>query len=105
MANHPPRVTDSNIRITFREDSLKESLPTSDNGLGWVQIQKKSLRWEEHIQVSTIITHEGLTTLAHSNRGWTIASGTWNALWNALRAKWGLTSETLQRKFVCFIAT
>ena len=93
MANHPPRVTDSNIRITLREDSLKESLPTSDNGLGWVQIQQKSLRWEENIQGSTVITHEGLTTLAHPTQGWTIASGTWNAL----RAKWGLTSETLQR--------
>ena len=77
----------------LREDSLKESLPTSDNGLGWVQIQQKSLRWEENIQGSTIITHEGLTTLAHPTQGWTIAGGTWNAL----RAKWGLTSETLQR--------
>jgi hypothetical protein len=75
------------------KDSLKEPLPTSDNGLGWVQIQQKSLRWEEHIQDSTIITHEGLTTLAHPNRGWTITSGTWNTL----RAKWGLTSETLQK--------
>ena len=43
MANHPPRVTDSNIRITLREDSFKESFPTSDNGMGWVQIQQKSL--------------------------------------------------------------
>ena len=34
-----------------------------------------------------------MTTLAHPNRGWNIASGTWNAL----RTKWGLTSETLQR--------
>jgi hypothetical protein len=93
MTNHPPRVQDSNTRITLREDSLKESLPTSDNGLGWVQIQQKSLRWEENIQGSTIITHEGLTTLAHPTQGWTIAGGTWNAL----RAKWGLTSETLQR--------
>jgi hypothetical protein len=46
-----------------------------------------------HIQDSTIITHEGLTTLVHPNRGWTISSGTWNTL----RVKWGLTSETLQR--------
>ena len=92
-ANHPPRITDSNTRITLREGSLKEPLPKSDNGLGWVQIQQKSLRWEELIQDSPIITHEGLTTLAHPNRGWTITSGTWNTL----RAKWGLTSETLQR--------
>ena len=93
MANHPPRITDSNTRITLREGCLKEPLPTSDNGLGWVQIQQKSVRWEEHIQGSTVITHEDLTTLAHPNRGWTIASGTWNAL----RAKWGPTSETLQK--------
>jgi hypothetical protein len=93
MANHPTRVTDSNIRITFREDSLKEVLPTSDNGLGWVQIQQKSLRWEENIQGSTIITHEGLTTLAHPTQGWVITSGTWTTL----RTKWGPTSETLQR--------
>jgi hypothetical protein len=92
-ANHPPRITDSNTRVTLREGSLKEPLPKSDNGLGWVQIQQKSLQWEEHIQGSPIITHEGLTTLVHPTRGWTIASGTWNAL----RAKWGLTSETLQR--------
>jgi hypothetical protein len=59
MSNHPPRVTDSNTRITLRENSLKEALPTSDKGLGWVQIQQKSLRWEENIQVSTVITHEG----------------------------------------------
>ena len=93
MTNHPPRITDSNTRITIREGSLKEPLPTSDNGLGWVQIQQKSLRWEEHIQGSTVTTHEGLTTLTHPNRGWTIAIGTWNAL----RAKWGLTSDTLQK--------
>ena len=94
-ANHPSRITDSNTRITLREDSLKRPLPQSDNGLGWVQIQQKSLRWEEHIQGSPIITHEGLTTLAHPTRGWTIASGTWNDL----REKWGLTSETLQRVY------
>jgi hypothetical protein len=48
--NHPPRITDSNTRITLQEGSLKEPLPKSDNDLGWVQIQQKSLRWEEHIQ-------------------------------------------------------
>jgi hypothetical protein len=91
--NHPPRITDSNTRITLREDSLKEPLPKSDNGLDWVQIQQKSLRWEELIQDSPIITHEDLTTLDHPSRGWTITNGTWNAL----RTKWRLTSETLQR--------
>ncbi len=93
MSNHPSRITDSNTRITLREGSLKEPIPKSDNGLGWVQIQQKSIRWEEHIQGLTIITHETLTILAHPNRGWTITSGTWNTL----RAKWGLTSETLQK--------
>ena len=43
----------SNTRITLREDSLKEPLPTSDNGLGWVQIQQKSLRWEEHMGLTS----------------------------------------------------
>jgi hypothetical protein len=42
---------------------------------------------------SSVITHEGLTTLAHPDRGWTIASETWNAL----RETWGLSSETLQK--------
>jgi hypothetical protein len=93
MVNHPPRITDSNHRITIREDSLKEALPTSDNGLGWVQIQQKSLRWEENIQGSNVITHVGLTTRAHPTQGWTITSGTWNTL----RKKWGLTSETLYK--------
>ena len=92
-ANHPPRITDSNTRITLREDSLKEPLPESDNGLGWVQIQQKSLRCQENIHDSTIITHEGLTTLDHPNRGWTITSGTWDVL----RTTWGLRSETQQR--------
>ncbi len=92
MTNHPHRITDSNTRITLREGSLKEPLPKSDNGLGWVQIQQKSLRWE-HVQGLTIITHEGWTTLTHPNRGWTITNGTWNTI----RAKWGLTSETLQK--------
>jgi hypothetical protein len=91
--NHPSRITDSNTRITVREDSLKETLPESDNGLGWVQIQQKSLRCQENIHDSTIITHEGLTTLDHPNRGWTITSGTWDVL----RTTWGLRSETQQR--------
>jgi hypothetical protein len=93
LAHQPPRITDSNTRITQREGSVKEPLPKSESGLGWVQIQQKSLRWEEHIQGSPIITYKGLTTVAHPNRGWTIASGTWHTL----RAKWGLISETLQR--------
>ena len=39
------------------------------------------------------LTHEGLTTLVHPNRGWTKSSGTWNTL----RETWGLTLETLQK--------
>ena len=69
MANHPPRITDSNTRITLQEGSLREPCPRNENGIGWVQIQQKSLRWEEQIQGSSIITHEGLTTLDHPNRG------------------------------------
>ena len=93
MANHQPRITYSNTRITLQEGSLREPCPTNENGIGWVQIQQKSLRWEEHIQGSSIITHEGLTTLTHPNRGWTIARGTWDAL----RETWGLTSEMVQK--------
>ncbi len=67
--------------------------PKDDNGLGWVQIQRKSRLWEETIDDSTMVKHGGVTTLAHPILGWTIASGTWNTL----RTAWGLTSETLKR--------
>ena len=43
-------------KITLREGSLREPFPTNENGIGWVQIQQKSLRWEENIQGSPIIT-------------------------------------------------
>jgi hypothetical protein len=40
------------------------------------------------------LTHEGLTTMAHSSRtGWTIMSGTWNHL----RKVWGPTQDTLTK--------
>jgi hypothetical protein len=71
----PARITDSNTRITLREGSLKEPLPTSESALGWVQLQQKSLRCEEHIQGSSIMTHEGLTNLAHPQPG---IGGEWN---------------------------
>ncbi len=35
MVNHPPRVTDSNTRITLSEDSLKGPCPQDDSGLDW----------------------------------------------------------------------
>ncbi len=45
------------------QGSLKEPIPKSEIGLGWVQIQEKSLRCEEHIQGSLIITPDiGNTT-------------------------------------------
>ncbi len=65
MVNHPSRVTDSNTRIALLEDSLNDLCPQDDSGLGWVQIQRKSLLWEEKIEGFSVITHEGLTTLAH----------------------------------------
>ncbi len=65
MVNHPPRVTDSNTRIGLIEDSLNGPCPQDDSGLGWVQIQRKSLLWEEKIEGFSVIIHEGLTTLAH----------------------------------------
>ena len=36
MANHPPRVTDSNTRIALIEGSLNGPCPQDDSGLGWV---------------------------------------------------------------------
>jgi hypothetical protein len=93
MANHPPRITDSNIRISLSEGSLNGLCPRDDSGLGWVQIQRKSLFWEEKIEGFSIITHAGLTTLAHLQIGWTITSG----MWNTLRTLRGLNMETLVR--------
>ncbi len=93
MANHPPRVTDSNTRISLSEGVLTGPCPRDDSGLGWVQIQRKSLLWEEKIEGFSIITSEGLTTLAHPQLGWTITSG----MWNTLRTTWGPTMATLTR--------
>jgi hypothetical protein len=92
MPNHPPRVTDSNTRISLSEGVLTGP-PRDDSGLGWVQIQRKSLLWEEKIEGFSIITSEGLTTLAHPELGWTITSG----MWNTLRTTWGPTMTTLTR--------
>ena len=80
MTNHPTRVTDSNTRISLSEGSLNGPCPRDDSGLGWVQIQRKSLLWKEEIEGFSIITHEGLTTLAHPQIGWTITTGMWNTL-------------------------
>ena len=41
----------------------------------------------------SIVTHEGLTTLAHPQIGWKITSG----MWNTLRTMWGLNMETIVR--------
>ena len=93
MANHPPRVTDSNTRISLSEGALTGPCPRDDSGIGWVQIQCKSLLWVEKIEGFSIITTEGLTTLAHPQLGWTITSG----MWNTLRTTWGPTMTTLTR--------
>ena len=46
------------------------------------------------IEGSSVITHEGLTTLSHSSKmGWTIMNGTWNHL----RKVWGPTPDTLAK--------
>jgi hypothetical protein len=50
--NHPPRVTDSNTRISLSEGALTGPCPQDDSDLGWVQIQRKSLLWEEKSRVS-----------------------------------------------------
>jgi hypothetical protein len=59
MTNHPTRVTDSNTRISLSEGALTGPCPRDDSGLGWVQIQRKSLLWEEKIEGFSIITSEG----------------------------------------------
>jgi hypothetical protein len=93
MANHPPRVIDSNTRISLSEGALTGPCPRDDGVLGWVQIQRKSLMWEEKIEGFSIITSEGLTTLAHPQLGWTVTNG----MWNTLRTTWGPTMDTLTR--------
>ena len=95
MVNHPPRVTASNTRIQLdREGSLSQVCPKGEDDLGWVQLQQKSLLWQEMIEGSLVVTHEGLTTMAQSSRtGWTIMSGTWNHL----RKVCGPTQDTLVR--------
>jgi ribonuclease HI len=95
MANHPPRVTASNTKIQLdREGALSQVCPRGEDDLGWVQLQQKSLLWQEMIEGSLVVTHEGLTTMAQSSRtGWTVMSGTWNHL----RRVWGPTQNTLAR--------
>ena len=93
MVNHPSRVTDSNTRISLSEGALTGPCPRNDSGQGWVQMQRKSLLWEEKIEGFSIITSEGLTTLAHPQLGWTITSG----MCITLRTTWGPTMNTLTR--------
>jgi hypothetical protein len=95
MTNHPPRVTASNTKIQLdREGALSQICPRGEDDLGWVQLQQKSLLWQEMIEGSLVVTHEGLTTMAQSSRtGWTIMNGTWNHL----RKVWGPTQDTLAR--------
>ena len=66
MTNHPPRITSSNTKIQLRKGTLDQPCPKGEDDLGWVQIQQKSLMWEEKNGDFSVITHEGLTTLAHS---------------------------------------
>ena len=56
MVNHPPRVTDSNTRISLSEGALTGPCPRDDSSLGWIQIQRKSLLWEEKIEGFSIVT-------------------------------------------------
>jgi hypothetical protein len=95
MVKHPPRVTTSTTKIQLdREGILSQTCPKGENDLGWVQLQQKSLLWQEKIEGSLVATHEGLSTVTHSSRtGWTIMSGTWNHL----RKVWGPTPDTLAK--------
>ena len=73
------------------EGVLGQPCPKGEDNLGWVQLRQKSCLSQEMIEDFSVITHEGLITLAHSSRmGWTITSGTWNHL----RETWGPTPET-----------
>ena len=74
-------------------EGLLGTLPRGENGLGWVQIQQKSLRWEEITDGSSVVTHEGLTTLAQPKLGWTVASWTWTTL----KKMWGKSPATTNR--------
>jgi hypothetical protein len=59
MVNHPPRVTDSNTKIQLdREGALSQICPRGEDDLGWVQLQQKSLLWQEMIEGSLVVTHE-----------------------------------------------
>ncbi len=96
MTNHAPRITVSNTKIQLREGALDQPCPKGEDDLGWVQIQQKSLMWEEKIGDFSVITHEGLTTLAHSSKmGSTITSGTWNHL----RETWVPSPTTLLLRY------
>ena len=77
----------------YRRVLLRDPALGDDSGLGWVQIHRKSSLWEEKIEGFSIVTSEGLTTLAHPQLGWTITSG----MWNILRTMWGPTMTTLTR--------
>ena len=48
------------------EGVLGQPCPKGEDNLGWVQLQQKSLLWQEMIEDFSVITHEGLTTRTHS---------------------------------------
>ena len=49
MARHPPRITLSNTKIQPMEGVLGQPCPKGEKTLGWVQLQQKSLLWQEII--------------------------------------------------------
>jgi hypothetical protein len=92
----------SKYHVRWITDSVKSGpvggtnqvCPRGEDDLGWAQLQQKSLLWQEMIEGSLVVTHEGLTTMTQSSRtGWTVMSGTWNHL----RRVWGPTQDTLAR--------
>ena len=90
--------TDEEIREMETQDHIlwEPNPPKGEDDLGWVQIQQKSLMWEEKIGDFSVITHEGLTTLAHSSKmGSTITSGTWIHL----RETWVPSPTTLLLRY------
>jgi hypothetical protein len=95
MTKHPARVTTSGTKIQQNwEGILTQICPKGENDLGWVHLEQKSSLWQEKIEGSLVVSHEGLTTMSHSSRtGWIIMSGTWNHL----RKVWGPTPDTLAK--------
>ncbi len=98
MVKHPPRITTSNTKIQLMEGALGQPCPKGENDLGWGQLQRKSLLWQEMIEGSSVITNEGNGRKESTDdMGRTVARITVSeylglprdSIWNAAR-DWGM---------------